>query len=173
MAANKYIALVTGKLKEILGTVTSTGVANADEIIALDATGKIDPSLLPAGFGAEVVAAVTSENLIAGEFVNMYLNGGVATLRKADATDTTKPAYGFVIAGSTSPAINTMYILGVQNDFVSGLTIGTTYFLDSTAGGITSTPLSTVGNLNQEIGIAITATSILTLNSESSTVELA
>ncbi|MCS5663938.1 MAG: hypothetical protein NZ604_06615 [Flavobacteriales bacterium] len=172
MAANKYIALVAGKLKEILGTVTSTGVANADEIIALDATGKIDPSLLPAGFGAEVVSAVTSENLISGEFVNMYLNGGVATLRKADATDTTKPAYGFVIAGSTSPSINTMYILGVQNDYVSGLTIGTRYFLDSTAGGITSTPLSTTGNLNQEIGIAITATSILTLNSESSTVEI-
>jgi hypothetical protein len=174
MAANKYISLVAGKLKEIFGQVTSSGVGDADKIVALDATGKIDISLLPPGVGAEVVVAISSENLGAGDFVNIYLNGGVSTLRKADATDTTKPAYGFVIAGSTSPASNTMYILGVSNALVTGLTIGTRYFLDAAVpGGIVATALSAAGNLNQEIGIATTATSILTHNSEPSTVEIA
>ncbi len=69
MAANKYISLVAGKLKEIFGQVTSSGVGDADKIVALDATGKIDISLLPPGVGAEVVVAISSENLGAGDFV--------------------------------------------------------------------------------------------------------
>ncbi len=67
-----------------------------------------------------------------------------------------------------------MYILGVSNALVTGLTIGTRYFLDAAVpGGIVATALSAAGNLNQEIGIATTATSILTHNSEPSTVEIA
>lgn len=172
MAANKYVALVTGKLKEVFGLVVSTGAPDANKIVALDATGKLDISLMPIGVAAEVVVAVTSENLTAGNIVNLYLNGGVITIRKADATNSSKPAMGFVIANSTSPATNTMYILGVTNAYLSGLTIGSTYYLSTTAGGITTTPPSASGNVVQELGIATETTSLLTYNNNN-TVEIA
>ena len=50
MAANKYLALVSGKIKEIFASVT--GTANA--IPAGDATGRLDISWLPIGVGSEV-----------------------------------------------------------------------------------------------------------------------
>ncbi len=45
--ADKYIYNNAGKFKEREATVVSTGVAEAGDIVALDATGLIDPSLLP------------------------------------------------------------------------------------------------------------------------------
>jgi hypothetical protein len=164
MAANKYIALISGKLKEVFGQVTSAGAGDANKIVALDSTGKLDISLMPIGLSPEVVIAPTSENLTAGNIVNLYSNAGVLTLRKADATDNTKPAYGFVAAGTTSPAPATMYVLGVLNSSVSGKVIGTTYYLDTTAGGVTATPPSASNNIVQEIGIATSATELLTNN---------
>lgn len=169
MAANKYIALVAGKLKEVFAS--ATGTANA--IPAGDATGRLDISWMPLGVGAETVVAVTTDNLAAGDFVNLYLNGGVNTIRKADATTNAKPAYGFVTAITTAPASATMYILGVNNSSVTGLTIGTKYFLDKTVpGGLTSTPPAVAGNIVQEIGIATTTTNILT-NSNLNYIEVA
>lgn len=170
MAANKYLALVAGKLKEIFASVTGT----ADAIPAGDATGRLDISWMPIGVGAETVVAATSENLVAGDFVNLYLNGGVITLRKADSTTNTKPAHGFVTAGTTSPASATMFILGVSNGNVTGLTIGSRYFLDKTTpGGVTATPPAVAGNIVQEIGIATATTSILTFNNSDGYIEVA
>ena len=169
MAAPKFLQLVSGKLKEIYASVT--GTPNA--IVATDATGRIDISFMPIGVGAETVVAPTSDNLAAGDFVNIYLNAGVATLRKADATTNSKPAHGFVSAITTSPAVATMYILGVTNSNVAGLTAGTRYFLDKTVpGGLTATAPSATGNIVQELGIATSATSVLTFDNQS-TVEIA
>jgi len=164
MAGNKYIALISGKLKEVIGLQVSTGVSDANKIPALDSAGRLDISLMPAGITAEVVVAPTSENLTAGNIVNLYNNAGALTIRKADATTNTKPAYGFVMANTTSPANATMYILGVANSFVTGKTVGATYYLDTTAGGVTATPPSASGNIVQEIGIATATTEILTNN---------
>lgn len=169
MPTNKYIALIGNKLKEVFAQATSSGVADADKLVALDSTGKLNISLFPAGIAAEVVVAITSENLLAGDFVNLYLNGGVATLRKADATTNTKPAYGFVIASSTSPAVNTMYINGVNNAYMAGLTIGTKYVLSKALpGGVTdiATFVGVAGNIVQELGISTTVTNILTVQNQ-------
>lgn len=173
MAANKFLSNVAGKIKEVFGQQTSAGIADANKIVALDATGKLDISLLPPGVAAETVVAITSENLTAGNFVNLYDNAGTLTLRKADATTTSKPAHGFVIANSTSPASNTMYILGVQNAFQAGMTVGIRQFLSTTPGGVTATAPSTAGNLVQELGIALSATEILTIDGVSSSIEVA
>jgi hypothetical protein len=165
MAANKYLTLVANKWKEVFGTVVSAGVADANKIVALDAAGKLDISLMPAGVSAEVVVAITSENLVAGEFVNLYSNAGVLTLRKADSTTSGKPAHGFVIAGTVSPASATMYILGVNNAFMSGLTVGAKYVLSKAVpGGVTeiSVYAGAAGNIVQELGVATSATNILT-----------
>ncbi|MFV8336427.1 hypothetical protein ACNQF7_10130 [Flavobacterium sp. RSP29] len=165
MAGQKFFALVANRFKEIAGIQVSTGAADAGKIPALGSTGTFDISLFPAGIGAEVVVAVTSENLAAGNFVNLYSNAGVITLRKTDATNNTKPAQGFVITNSTSPASNTMYILGVANDYLSGLAVGTEYVLSkSVPGGVTPIDSFTPapGNIVQLIGKATAATSALT-----------
>lgn len=160
MAANKYLALITGFAKEVFATVVSAGVANANQIVALDSTGHLDTSVMPVGIGPDVVSVPSSENLTAGQFVNLFNNAGATNARKADATTNAKQAHGFVLANVTSPAAATVYLLGSINTGVTGLTPGTEYFLDTTPGGVTTTPPSTSGNLVQRIGIAITATEI-------------
>ena len=71
---------------EVEATVTSTGVAEAGDVVALDANGKLDMSVLPTGIGADVAIILASENLGAGDFVNIYNNAGTANVRLADAT---------------------------------------------------------------------------------------
>jgi hypothetical protein len=159
MAAPKYLANVTGKLKEIIAAVASA----ANSIVATDATGRIDISVLPVGVGAETVVCVSSENLAAGAFVNLFLNGGVITARNADNTTNAKPAHGFVLSAVTSPANATVYALGQINTGVTALTIGSTYFLGTVGAAVTTAP-STTGNIVQQVGIATLTTAIATEN---------
>ena len=165
MPGQKFIAIIANKLKEIAGLQISAGAADANKLISTNSVGVIDVTLLPPGIGAEVVNAPTTENIAAGDFVNLYQNSGVISLRKADASTNTKPVNGFVIANSTYPANATMYILGTANNFRTGLTIGNEYVLSKTVpGGVTdiSTFVGTAGNILQPIGKAISATSMLT-----------
>lgn len=150
MAAPKFLRNVLGKLTEVVAAVVGT----ADSIVATDGTGKIDVSFLPTGVGPEVVTMVTSENLTAGQFVNIYNNGGTITARKADATTNGKPAHGFVLATTTSPASATIYLPSNINSSLSGLTLGAEYFLSTTAGGVTTTAPSATGNIVQRLGVA-------------------
>lgn len=157
MAAPRYIARVLGKFKQIAASVTSA----VDAIVATGADGKIDISMMPTGVGAEVVVCTTSENIAAGSFVNLYLNAGVLTARKADATTTGKPADGFVLATTTSGNNATVYFSSNANTQLTGLTIGSDYWLDTTAGGITLTAPTAAGNNNQRVGKALSATSLI------------
>lgn len=157
MAAQKFLQLVSGKIKEVIAAVTST----ANAIVAMDATGRIDVSILPVGVGAEVLTMVTSENLAAGDFVNIYNNSGTITARKADATTNAKIAHGFVLAGTTSPASATIYVDSQTNTQLTGLTLGIDYYLSTTPGGVTSTPPSTTGNIVQRLGLADKTTEIV------------
>lgn len=167
MPAAKYLGLVAGKIKEIIASVTSV----PDAIPALDSSGRLDVSVMPVGVAAEVLVCATSENLTAGNFVNLYLNASVITARKADATTNGKPAHGFVLANSTSPANATVYFPSQVNTAQSGLTIGSDYFLGTTAGAIQTSPPSSAGNIVQFIGRAQSATAINFINSD--TVEVA
>ena len=47
--ANKYLAQVAGRIKEIAALVTSAGASDAGKLVALDTAGKIDSSLIPSG----------------------------------------------------------------------------------------------------------------------------
>ena len=155
--ANKYIALNAGKLTNTEATVVSAGAGDAGEIVALDGDGKIDVSVLPVGVGPDVKVLITSENLSAGDYVNIYDNATVATARLADKSNN-RPAHGFVKAVTTSPAVATVYFEG-PNANLSGLTVGARQYLD-TVGGTTETPQST--GLHQLLGIAVAATEINT-----------
>ncbi len=159
MAAKKFLRLVSGRIKEIVGIVVSAGAANDGDIAVLDGTGRFDTSVMPSGVGPQTKSLVTSENLSAGNLVNVYDNGGTPTARKADGTAEGKECYGFVLAGTTSPAAATVYLSGTITGLTS-LTPGARYYLDATAGAATATPLSTSGNVSQFIGVAISATEI-------------
>jgi len=112
--ADKYTGISGNDIVEVEGTVVSTGVAEAGDVVALDATGKIDNSLLPTGIGADTKTLVSSENLSAGDFINVFNDGGTEKARKADATTAGKEADGFVLAAVTAPANATVYFEGLN-----------------------------------------------------------
>lgn len=157
--ADKYTGISGNDIVEVEGTVVSTGVAEAGDVIALDATGKIDNSLLPTGIGADTKTLVSSENLSAGDFVNVFNDGGTEKARKADATTAGKEVDGFVLAAVTAPANATVYFEGL-NDQLTGLTRGAKQFLSTTAGGRTETAPTTTGNVYQYLGRAVSDTEI-------------
>lgn len=159
--ADKYLKVGTGTdpIEEIEATVTSLGSDSAGEILALDANGRIDITTMPVGFGPGVESISTSESLVAGDLVNIWDNSGTKAVRKADATVTGKPADGFVLAGVTHPGTATVYYEGVNNQ-VTGLTIGPQY-LHTIAGKATATKPTASGNVQQFVGTATSATSMV------------
>lgn len=159
--ADKPIQLISGILTEVEGTVISTGVAEAGDLVALDSTGKLDISVLPVGIGADTASILASENLSAGDYVNIWNNGGTANIRLADNSNS-RPAHGFVLAVVTSGNNGTVYFEG-SNTQLSGLTIGARYYLD-TAGNATATAPTIGGGaaISQLLGIAISATAVNT-----------
>jgi hypothetical protein len=155
--ADKYISLQNGIQTEVEATVISGGAANAGEIPALDPSGKLSNSVMPVGVGPDVKSVVTSENLSAGDLVNIYDNAGTSTARKADNSNTRR-AVGFVLAGTTSPAAASVYFKGTITG-LSGLTAGSLMFL-GVSGAATATAPSGTGVISQQIGTAISATEI-------------
>ena len=151
----------TGQLAERNFTVQSTGAANAGDGVGLDASGKLDSSVMPVGIGANTTIAPASEPLASGDWVNFWLNGSTLSVRKADASaGYGKKADGFVLSAVANGANATVY-KGGDNTALSGLTIGTVYYLSaSTPGGVTTTPTTTTGQLWQPVGKAVSATAI-------------
>jgi hypothetical protein len=158
--AKKFLRMVAGAIEEIVATVTSTGVAEAGDVVALDANGRLDQSVMPVGIGADIVNIEASENLAAGDMVNVWDDGGTPKVRKASAGAIGTQAHGFVISAVTSGQNGNIYFEG-NNNQVTGLTGGTTYYLDAAvAGGLTATPPSSTGDIVQRVGIATSATNI-------------
>jgi hypothetical protein len=155
--ADKYIYINAGTLTEREATVTSAGAGNAGDIVALDAAGKLDNSVLPVGIGADTASIAASENLAAGDLVNIHNSTG-AKVRKADATTAGKEAHGFVLAAVTSGQNATVYFEG-SNTQVTGLTPGV-LFLSTSPGVATGTAPSGSGNVVQRVGVATAATSL-------------
>jgi hypothetical protein len=157
--AEKYLKRGNGTLDEVEGTVESTGVSEAGKIVALNDQGVLDNSVLPTGIGADIQLIAASEDLAAGDFVNIYDNGGSTEVRKADASDPAKRCDGFVLEGVTAPGNATVYFEG-KNNQCSALTGGTIQYLSATPGKCTSTAPSTSGYIVQILGKAISATSV-------------
>lgn len=157
MPGNKYIANNAGVLTEVASLQSSSGAGDAAKIVALDSSGRIDNSMMPVGIGADTASIQASENLAAGDFVNVHNSGG-ARVRKADATTSGKEAHGFVLSSVTSGANASVYFEGT-NTGVSSATPGPV-FLSTTAGGFTGTAPSSAGNVVQNIGVAVSATAI-------------
>lgn len=115
----------------------------------------------PGPSGALTTAGTASEALTAANIVNVWDDAGTVSVRKADATAEGKEATGFVKAGFSIGESATVYLPGDIVTGLSGLSTGTRYYLDTTAGGITSTAPSAGGNVSQCVGTALTTTTLL------------
>lgn len=155
--ADKYVSVTAAGLKqEVEATVTSTGAAQAGDIVALDAGGKLDGSVLPTGVGADTKVANAGDTLGAGDFVYIDATGDV---RLADASTAGKEAQGFVLSAFTAATNATVYFEGTNNA-LSGLTVGSRYYLGTTAGSVTTTAPTASGEVVQYVGRATSATEL-------------
>lgn len=159
MATNRFITLVSGVQRFVTAISTSAGAGDANKIVATGSNGRLDSSLMPVGIGAATAMVPASENLAAGDFVNIWNDAGTRRCRKADASNN-RPAHGFVTAAVVSGNDAAVFQQG-ENAELSGLTPGTLMFLSTTAGLATETAPSTAGQIIQSLGYALSATSIL------------
>ena len=115
--------------------------------------------MMPVGIAADTASLVASEDISAGEFVNIWNDTGTPKVRLADATVTGKRADGFVLAAALTDESATVYFEG-SNTQLTGMTPGSLQYLDTTAGGVTETAPSTSGNVVQILGRAYSATAM-------------
>lgn len=184
MAAPRYHTLINGVRRLIAAIQTSAGAGDADKIVATNASGRLDdtllnaaitgnsvvvktlgdgtldPSIMPAGIGADVKVVPASETLAANDLVNLWDDAGTVKARKADATTNGKPVHGYVKAGAAAAANASVYFEGRMTG-LAGLTVGAPQFLGKTAGLMTADVSTYVsGNVVQEIGVAVSATEL-------------
>lgn len=160
-AGHRFLQLVDNKQKQRTPITTSAGAADGGKIPQTDpTTGKLHSSLMPAGIGSDETVAPASEDLDAGNQVNLWNDGGTLKARKANATDASKPSHGFVNESVTSGNNATVLHDGAVAG-LSSLTPGADYFLSTTGGAVTATAPSATGNVIQPIGFAKSATEIV------------
>lgn len=99
-----------------------------------------------------------TEPIISGGIVNIHNAGsGVLGLRNADASNNTRPAHGWcTTAGGIASGEYGEAILGrglITN--ITGLVVGTRYFLSTVAGVVTNVQPVAAGNITQYIGTAL------------------
>lgn len=140
------------------GKAVSAGVADAGKVLVLGGDGRIDTTMLPTGIGADTFVIQASEAIGAGKTVNVWNNAGAFRVRLADATTAGKSADGFVLSAVASGANATVYFEGA-NTAVTGQLPGVV-FLSTTPGDATSVAPQASGNNRQQIGIAVSATTI-------------
>ena len=158
--AEKYLKNNSGVLTEEEAIQTSSGAGDAGKIPALDSAGRLDNTVMPVGIGADTASIIASENLAAGDMVDIYDNTGTPNVRKADGSTAGKYATGFVLAAVTSGSNAAVYFEG-QNNQLTGLTAGARMYLSATTpGGIVATAPTGSGQVVQYVGRAINATTI-------------
>lgn len=154
---DKFIQQVAGVLTEKQASNSSVGATDAGRIVALNAQGVIDTTMLPPGLGAAAYSINASQNLVAGDFVSIHDDAGTS-VRKAEASGIGLKAHGYVLEAVLSGA-NALVYTDFYNDQLSGLTPGVTYFLSpNVPGQVTATAPSGTGEIVQRLGVAISPT---------------
>lgn len=102
-----------------------------------------------------VQAATPSEALNAGDLVNVYLSGGVMSVRQANAADPARFANGFVLVSASIGVPVVIYPTGAFNSAATVATgQGEVWLSDVTPGAFSLTPPTTTGHLLQTVGAA-------------------
>lgn len=157
--ADKYL---DKNFDEVAFSTSSSGVPDAGKGVGLNPDGKIDQSMMPVGVGPTAVAIKASEDISAGNFVNIFDDAGTLKIRKADNTSTDTSADGFVNASVVSGANGTVYFSGALNTSPTpgALTIGKTYYL-GTSGDVTDTPPTIANSIIQPLGKALSTSKLI------------
>lgn len=161
---DKILHRSAGETKQYTPITASVGAGDAGKIPALGSDGKLDPSMYsPGADPSEPITA--SEAIGAGKFYNLWSDAGTLKARLADNSNA-RPAHGFVRDAIASSATGTGYPLDSVNTALTGLTVGTKYYL-GTAGGVLAAPLNATdvanaGKIDQKLGMAKSATELVT-----------
>ena len=158
----KYLNYSGSNIQEVIANSTSAGVADADKMVTLNAAGEIDQSMMPAGIGADTLAIVASEDLLAGDLVNIFDDAGTVKVRKAVATGVSTRASGFVLEPFLTGASASVYLEGKNTSAIGTFAGGLDVFLSTTAGEVTNTAPSGTGNIAQLVGRAVSNSAITT-----------
>lgn len=162
------LASTISDLVEVTQDMVGAMIVQGDNVSVVydDAAGTITISAVSGSAGGlEPYDLPAFEGLAAGDMVHVFTDGGVAKARKASASGTLYKAHGFVKAATTSGSTASVVPLGGENDALAGLTPGAEYFLSTSAtGGVQAAPPSASGQLRQELGVAISATTLATVS---------
>lgn len=110
-------------------------------------------SIVPLSVDLPAVGAIS-----AGDWVNIFDNSSVFSVRQADATATGYEAHGFVLAAVASTETATVYLTGT-NTGVYSQSPGTVY-LQTTPGQGGPTAPATTGNVVQRLGAALSSAAV-------------
>ena len=161
---DKVLRRVSGQTVQYTPVQTSAGAADAGKIPALGPDGKFDTSMYNPGSGVSTRPIVASEAIGAGKFVNEYSNAGTLNVRLADNSNN-RPAHGFVLSAVAASGTAAVYDMDLTNSALTGLTIGSDYFL-GTAGGVITPALdattAATGSIDQKLGKALSGTELKT-----------
>ena len=160
-SGNTFLSLALDGTKQLLSAI-SAFTGNANEVVATDGSGLLDPSLFPPGIAAKTVSATAVGTITVGAFVEFFDNAGTPSVRLADDS-LGIPANGFALVAIPDTTVGTVFLSG-SNTAVTGLTAGEKYYL-AAAGGLDQSPnVTTNGDVVQLIGTAISATEICFAN---------
>lgn len=158
MATNKFLTFLSNKIQLVAAIVSSAGAGDGNKIVSTDTDGKLHITVMPAGIAPDTLSVLASENLSAGEWVNVYDNAGTPNARKADANPE-RACTGYILSSVTSGNNATVY-RSDTNTGRTGLTAGVYYYLSATAGSETATAPTASGDIIQGLGFASTSSSI-------------
>lgn len=154
-AYNHFLAIYNAihKLEFLISQYTGADAQPADYWSQLTA----DSTVLSGNLNRFYLRAY--EALDFGNCVSLINDAGTAKVRKANATNNTKPAFGFVnTTGTTAIGGYCEVIAGMGLlTGISGLTPAARYFLSTTDALITNAAPVAAGNIEQVVGIAITS----------------
>lgn len=156
MSSNKFLTVLANGTTKLLTAINSSlGAGDANKILMTNSQGKVDVTFMPEGLEIQVESAIATEDLIAGNFVNFYDNGGVPSVRKAIANDIDKIANGFVLNNFLTGATALIYTKGVNTSL--GSTEGSKYYLSATTAGLgtITAPSQVTGNFLQVLGFGV------------------
>lgn len=126
-------------------------------MIAQEINSKADKALagVAAGAGAAFIATATASTVLAkNDFVNLYDNAGVFSVRKADANDPTKFANGFVLAAYGIGDAVAVALAGL-NPILVAAALPEVWLSGTTPGSFTTVAPSAAGQIVQSLGPAL------------------
>lgn len=104
---------------------------------------------------------IAAVNISRGQVVNLYNNAGALNARLAVATGASTMAHGIANASALAGERVEINWLRGTLDSVGGMTLGTLYYLSTTAGAVQSTRPVGVGQIVQPVGLALASDTLL------------